>query len=129
MKIGKIAGITGISKDAVRLYDEMGLLGNVTRPFEYNNYKDYGEENVYRINMIKEMQRIGLTLKECKGVITALVNDELNVEGRKQFINQKINQVESKIKALKKIKSFLQVHIDNDCAYSSDSMIAKLKGE
>jgi DNA-binding transcriptional MerR regulator len=67
MKIGEIAAKTGVSRDTVRLYEKLGLLGEVSRPYEHNNYKEYGVENVYRIGMIKEMQRIGLKLKECKG--------------------------------------------------------------
>ena len=129
MKIGIIAEKTGVSRDTVRLYDKLGLLGNVSRPFEYNNYKDYGPENVYRINMIKEMKRIGLTLKECKGVIDSLVSDDMDANNRVDFVKGKITEVESKIKALKKIKGFLQVHLDNDCAFNSDSMIARLKGD
>jgi DNA-binding transcriptional MerR regulator len=128
MKIGQIASKTGVSRDTVRLYEKMGLLSNVTRPYEFNNYKEYGEENVFRISMIKEMQRIGLKLRECKGVIDSLVNDEMNIEKRKQFIQSKIEQTNQQIKSLHQIKSFLQEHLDNDCAYNSQSMIAKLKG-
>jgi DNA-binding transcriptional MerR regulator len=128
MKIGEIAAKTGVTRDAVRLYEKLGLLNNVTRPYQYNNYKDYGAENVYRIHMIKEMQKIGLKLRECKGVIEALVNDEMDVASRKQFIQDKINEVGQKISSLNQIQSFLQEHLDNDCAYNSESMIAKLKG-
>ena len=127
MKIGEIASKTGVSRDTVRLYDKLGLLVNVTRPHEYNTYKEYGPENVYRIGMIKEMQRIGLKLKECKGVIDALVNDEMNVEDRKEFIRGKIDATKEKISSLKKIQSFLQEHLDNDCAFSSESMVARLR--
>jgi DNA-binding transcriptional MerR regulator len=128
MKIGEIAEKTGVSRDAVRLYEKLGLLNKVTRPYEYNNYKDYAKENVIRIRMIKEMQRIGLKLKECKGVIDALVNDEMDVNTRKQFIKDKIEEVKNKIASLEQVTSFLQEHLDNDCAYNSDAMIAKLKG-
>jgi DNA-binding transcriptional MerR regulator len=128
MKIGEIAERTGVSRDAIRLYERLGLLNNVTRPHEYNNYKNYGIENVFRINMIKEMQRIGLKLKECKGVIEALVNDEMDSNMRKLFISNKIDEVQNKITSLKQVKSFLQVHLDNDCAYNSESMISNLKG-
>lgn len=129
MKIGQISTKTGVSRDTVRLYEKLGLLTNVTRPHEYNNYKEYGEENIYRIGMIKEMQRIGLKLRECKGIIEALVNDEMNIQERKLFIQSKIKHTNDQIKALQQIKSFLQEHLDNDCAYNSDSMIAKLKGQ
>jgi DNA-binding transcriptional MerR regulator len=129
MKIGEISAKTGVTRDAVRLYEKLGLLNNVTRPNQYNNYKDYGAENVYRIQLIKEMQKIGLKLRECKGVIEALVNDEMDVASRKQFIQDKINEVGQKISSLNQIQSFLQEHLDNDCAYNSKSMIAKLKGD
>jgi DNA-binding transcriptional MerR regulator len=129
MKIGEIAAKTGVTRDAVRLYEKLGLLNNVTRPNQYNNYKDYGAENVYRIQLIKEMQKIGLKLRECKGVIDALVNDEMDVASRKQFIQDKINEVGQKISSLNQIQSFLQEHLDHDCAYNSKSMIAKLKGD
>lgn len=129
MKIGEIATKTGVSRDTVRLYEKLGLLINVTRPYEYNNYKEYGTENVYRIGMIKEMQRIGLKLKECKSVIEALVNDSMDIKDRKAFIANKIAETEEKIKGLRNIQCFLQEHLDNDCAYNSQSMIAKLKGE
>jgi len=128
MRIGEIAEKTGVSRDAIRLYEKLGLLNNVTRPNQYNNYKDYGMENVFRIRMVKEMQKIGLKLKECKGVIEALVNDEIDVEKRKAFISNKINEVENKITGLKQVKSFLQEHLDNDCAFNSEAMIEKLKG-
>ena len=97
MKIGEIAKKTGVSRDTVRLYEKLGLLSNVTRPYEYNNYKDYGEENVFRINMIKEMQKIGLKLRECKDVIEALVNDKMDIDKRKEFIKSKIKQVQQVI--------------------------------
>lgn len=128
MQIGELAEKTDISRDAIRLYERMGLLANVTRPNAYNNYKDYGAQNVFRINMIKEMQRIGLKLKECKGVMEALVSDEMGAEKRKLFISSKLDEVRQKINSLKQVQSFLQEHLDNDCAYHSESMIAKLKG-
>lgn len=129
MKIGEISQKTGITRDAIRLYERMGLLNNVTRPHEYNNYKEYGEENILRINMIREMQRIGLKLRECKSVIEALINDEMGLKKRKQFIENKIKEVDHKISSLRQIRGFLQEHLDNNCAYNSESMIAKLKGE
>lgn len=129
MRIGEVSEKTGVSRDAIRLYEKLGLLNEVTRPNPYNNYKEYGKESVARINMIKEMQRIGLKLRECKGVMDALVNDELDAESRKQFIRDKIDEVRQRIASLNQIQSFLQEHLDNDCAYNSDSMIARLKGE
>jgi DNA-binding transcriptional MerR regulator len=127
MKIGILADKTGVSKDTIRLYDKMGILGNVTQPYEYNNYREYGEENVYRVLLVKQMKTIGLTLKECSSMINALVDGELSPEERVVFIQNKVTEVQQKIKQLKQIKSFLQEHLDNDCAFNSDSFLAKLR--
>lgn len=41
MKISEIARGTGLTKDTVRLYERLGLLVDISRPFPSNNYKDY----------------------------------------------------------------------------------------
>ena len=105
----------------------MGIVGNVTQPHEYNNYREYGDENIHRILLVKQMKNIGLTLKECSSIINALVDGELSPEARVVFIQQKVSEVKQKIKQLKQIQSFLQEHLNNDCAFSSDSLIEKLK--
>ncbi|WP_299212741.1 MerR family transcriptional regulator [uncultured Aquimarina sp.] len=69
MKIGDLAKRTSVSRDTIRFYEGKGMLTNVTRPFEWNNYKDYGEENVKRIQIIKYLQRFSFTLKECKELL------------------------------------------------------------
>jgi DNA-binding transcriptional MerR regulator len=129
MKIGELAEKTEVSRDTIRLYEKMGILCNVTRPHEYNNYKEYGPENIYRIKMVKQMKSLGLTLNECREIIDALVLNKMKAEDRKAFIKSKVEQVKQKITSLKKIQSFLQERLDNDCAFSSDEMIEKLKGK
>ncbi|MEN9002034.1 MAG: MerR family transcriptional regulator, partial [Flavobacteriales bacterium] len=69
MKIGELAEKTGVSRDTIRFYENKGMLTEVTRPFEWNNYKDYGEENIKRIQIIKYLQRFSFTLRECKELI------------------------------------------------------------
>lgn len=127
MKIGEIAQKTGVSRDTIRLYEARGILGEVDRPNEYNNYKEYRDDHVHRVMLVKQMKNIGLTLSECAKIIDGLVNDELTAEDRKQFVLSKIELVKQKIQGLQNIQSFLQEHIDNDCAFNSDDMISKLK--
>ena len=59
----------------------------------------------------------------------ALVNDEMNISDRKEFISSKIQDTKEKISALLNIQSFLQEHLDNDCAFISEWMAARLRGE
>ncbi|MEM7375534.1 MAG: MerR family transcriptional regulator [Bacteroidota bacterium] len=115
MKIGVLSKSTGISRDAVRLYEKLGLLKNISRPYEYNNYKEYGEENVQRILMIKQMQSFGMTLKECKEIFDAMENNTLDEHSGKKILITKIEQIDVKIRELKETKAALLAGI-NSCS-------------
>ncbi len=115
MKIGKIAEMTGITRDTIRLYEQMGLVKNVTRPHEYNNYKEYGEENVERIRLILMMKKFGMTLKECKMVLDKIEDNSYDLDFQQSFVKQKINEIDQQIKELKQLKGALKEHIDQLC--------------
>ena len=85
MRIGLIAEKAGVSRDTVRLYENMGLLTGITQPYEYNNYKEYSEENIERINIIRSMKNMGFSLKECKDVFTNIQDDNFDQDYQKNF--------------------------------------------
>ena len=107
MKIGELASRAGVSRDTIRFYERNGLLINVTRPFEWNNYKDYGEENIKRIKIIKCLKRFGLTLKEGKEILEEKdKNPDIDTYRRKKAA-LKLKEIEQKIDELKEIKENL----------------------
>lgn len=107
MKIGILSQESGVSRDTVRLYEKLGLLRDISRPFEYNNYKDYGERNVGRIRTIKQLQGLGITLKECKYILEAIDKGEFDEESGKAFIQSRILAIDAKIKELEETKALL----------------------
>lgn len=107
MKIGVLAGQSGVSRDTVRLYEKLGLLINISRPYEFNNYKDYDQKNVERIPMVKQLQTMGLTLRECKEMLLAMDKGEFDRESGRELIQSKITQIEAKIAELEKTKGIL----------------------
>ena len=126
MKIGELATMTEVSRDTVRLYEQMGLLGGVSRPFEYNNYKDYSAENVDRIQMIRHMQKLGFTLKEIKEVFKAIEGNQFGQEEKDLYVKKKMDMIDEKIKELKKIKSQLNKFLHATCS-KEDLEAANLK--
>ena len=66
MKIGQLSEKAGVSRDTIRFYESRGMLSSISRPFAWNNYKDYGEENVRRIRIIKHLQGFSFKLQEIK---------------------------------------------------------------
>lgn len=65
MRIGELARRTGTTPKAVRLYEARGLLGTVTRA---GAYRQYGEGEVARVQLIRHAQALGFRLAELDGL-------------------------------------------------------------
>lgn len=107
MKISQLAKATDITKDTVRLYERLGLLVEIGRPFQSNNYKDYGEANVDRITLIRQMQQVGFSLHDCKLVLMSTQDGDFDMDLRAIMLQEKIEQIDGKIKEMKKLKQRL----------------------
>ncbi|MCL3779111.1 MerR family transcriptional regulator [Prolixibacteraceae bacterium JC049] len=127
MRIGIIAERTGVSRDTVRLYENMGLLVNINRPNKYNNYKDYPEENILRVEFILKLKQLGLTLKECKQVINTIETEEYNAAFQHSFLTSKIKEIDNKIKELKQLKKTLTTFLNDGC--NNTSIINQVKSK
>lgn len=61
MRIGELARRSGCSADALRLYEERGLLRSVRLE---NGYRSYAPEAVEVVTVIRTAQRLGFTLAQ-----------------------------------------------------------------
>ena len=61
MRIGKIAEITGISISNIRFYEKKGLLTPIRE--SENNYREYSQDDVFRIKEILLYRKIGLPIE------------------------------------------------------------------
>lgn len=115
MRIGKLSEATGISRDAIRLYEAKGLLVDVSRPNEFNNYKEYSEDNIKRIGMIISMKKLGMTLNECSDVLEQLTSNNFDAAAQRKFLEEKIKSINQKIAELQGFKSMFQKFLDTPC--------------
>ena len=68
MLIGEIAEFFGVSRKAIRLYENKGIM----RPVEVdaqNGYRYYSAEQVQQLNALLEMKSLGFSLDEIKTVM------------------------------------------------------------
>lgn len=65
MRIGELARRTGASPKAIRLYEARGLLGAVSR---LGSYRQYGETDVARVQLIRQALVLGFRLAELDGL-------------------------------------------------------------
>ena len=66
MKINELAKKTGLTAPTIRFYETVGLLDSRHVRRGDNNYRDYCEEAVEQLLVIKEVQAAGFTLAEFK---------------------------------------------------------------
>lgn len=65
MYIGKLAELTGASRNAIRLYEELGL---IPIPERKGQYRIYTGKDVVIIKMIRRAQAVGFNLAELKEI-------------------------------------------------------------
>lgn len=67
MRIGELARRTGATTKTIRYYESIGLLAEPDR--DLNDYRDYPEEAVDRLEFIRDAQATGLTLTEIASIL------------------------------------------------------------
>lgn len=72
-----------------------------------NNYKQYDDSLVEKIELIKEAKEIGFTLSEIKGLLDSWFNNKLSIDKKVEVLNSKINEIDTKIRQLKQVRKFL----------------------
>ena len=103
MLINELSKRTGVSIPALRYYENYGLFkGMSDEKVKTNNYKYYDESIVEKMEMIKGAKEAGFTLSEIKKLLDSWYNKRLSPDKKVEVVNNKINEIDSKIRQLKK---------------------------
>ena len=96
MKIQELAEKTSLTAYTIRFYEKEGLLDRRHVRREENNYRNYSDEAIERINLVKKFQGLGCSIAELKEI---LQDHDTNVRTNLQVIEwilQKMSEVERK---------------------------------
>jgi MerR family Zn(II)-responsive transcriptional regulator of zntA len=108
MLINELSRRTGLSIHTLRYYENYGLFRGMTdEKVTTNNYKQYDEDLVEKVELIKEAKEIGFTLSEIKSLLDNWYNKRLSVEKRVDILNAKIVEIDDKIRQLKQVRKLL----------------------
>ena len=106
MYIGKISAITGASRKAIRLYEEMGL---IAVPERRGTYRIYNQQHVVIVNMIKRAQEVGFKLTEISSLIDIkMETNQFPVEFAIELIEQKRNELSAEIARIEELDEKLE---------------------
>ena len=113
MYIGKVSELTGASRKAIRHYEEMGLLQDISRS---GNYRIYTERHVVIISMIKQAQTLGFKLTDIAPlVLTKHIKNQFPLELANNAIDEKRAQLKLDIERAK--------HLDIELATLKQALI------
>lgn len=110
MTIGKLAKRVGISTDAIRFYEDEGILLPAKK--SEAGYRLYNQDAVRRVRFIKHAQQCGMTLSEIRRLLD-LKSDDCSCCGDvRSLAIKKKSQLEERIKAMKAMSRALGELID-----------------
>ncbi len=72
MKINEVEELVGITKKNIRFYEDMGLLNPARNPS--NSYRDYGEEDVVRLQKIKLLRKLDIPCEQIKKLMEGRIS-------------------------------------------------------
>ena len=112
MLINELAKATGLSRDSIRHYQEMGLLEVEKQQAGTRIYNHFPEINVDRIQMIKMGKSMGFTLKEIAAHIDAYFSGDLTLEEQIKIFEGKLQGINGKIEELEESREYIHRKLD-----------------
>ena len=113
MKIQELADKTGLTIHTILFYEKEGLLDDRHVRRESNNYRNYSEEAIERLKLIKKFQSIGCSLAELKEVLQDYdANAHTNLQiidwirGKKKEIESKKEEYDQMLDTLNKMLEY-----------------------
>jgi MerR family copper efflux transcriptional regulator len=116
MKIKNLAEKTGLTAPTIRFYEKEGLLDSRHVRRENNNYRDYNEETVDQLLLIRQLQAAGFTITELRVMTQAGGLDEFSLPKKIVFLRQKMKEIDEKKAELEQIQNLLSKMLANKMA-------------
>lgn len=118
MRIGELAEQTGMTRDAIRFYERLGLIKPERGQEGRHGYRRYDATAVRRLGLIKQGKTLGFSLEEIHELLDAWANHTLKPEQKRAVLADKIAVVDRKISELQTLAQDLRRALSNvreDC--------------
>jgi MerR family transcriptional regulator, copper efflux regulator len=107
MRISELAKRTNLKAHTIRFYEKEGLLPTRYVQRKKNNYREYAEEAVNRLLLIKEGQLAGFTIAELRELTNGDESGPAADERQLVLIERKLASIDRKIGRLESFKAYL----------------------
>lgn len=110
MRIGELAGLTGVPTKTIRYYEGIGVLPAPDRAA--NDYRDYSEEAVDRLAFVRDAQATGLTLTEIASILDLRSQGEESCHHVIDLLERHLTALDQHIRTLGETRKKLAVLTD-----------------
>ena len=122
MLIGELATASGLSREALRFYEQQGLIR--ARRLD-NGYRDYPPEVVTLVQYIRTAQQLGFTLAEIGDRLPAIWDAAEPGPALAQVLAAKLQELDERIAALQALRQTLAERVVTDCPLQGRATQAK----
>lgn len=118
MWIGTLASRCNVSRDTIRLYEAQGLVRPRRGGQGTHGYRVYSQDDVRRVQLIRQAQTLGFSLKEIASLIDVWAGRTLAPAEKRRVLADKIGDVDRRIDALRVLRAQLAdalAGVSDDC--------------
>jgi DNA-binding transcriptional MerR regulator len=98
MYIRDVAASAGLTPQAIRFYEKLGLIEKPQRTS--GGYRVFSVETVERIRFIKDAQRLGFSLDEIREVLRLKYSGQSPCECVRRMLSRKLKELRDKIRQM-----------------------------
>ena len=106
MRIKELGERAGVTPDAIRYYERVGLLGRAPRAS--NGYREYGEETLEDLRFIHKAQALGLKLQNIQEVMEIAAGGRAPCEHVRTALDARLQEVEARLRELRSLRATLR---------------------
>jgi DNA-binding transcriptional MerR regulator len=121
MLIGELVERTGLSKDTIRFYEKKGLISLDRKSRRENNYKEYSEQILEKLMLIRKLKDLGFTLNEIDTFLELWRDDDANCNNLKYTLENKMSVIDEQMRKLVELKTRLTESLvkcnSNECEF------------
>ena len=110
LTIGQVAKQTGIGIETIRFYERKGLIDEPPR--RESGYRQYTDDVIRQLTFIQQAKTLGFSLNEIQELLSLRSQPGVSSREIKQMAETKLDDIEQKIKMLKRMQKSLKNLVD-----------------
>ncbi|MFD4948154.1 MerR family transcriptional regulator [Streptomyces sp. NPDC058409] len=125
MRIGELAAQAGMTRDAIRFYEKVGL---VTGRRLANGYRDFPPETVAWLHYVRTAQTLGFSLAEIARHGEELREAPDTAEALSALFEEKIQVIDARMAELATLRTELTTRVGTGCPLRTADRPARTRG-